>query len=77
MDENQELEIERRVNEAIASCQNCPGQAELEQMQRSFHLATFNTQGPSDQSWPQTNEFNLPTRCTRCYIVENEYATDE
>jgi hypothetical protein len=77
MDEEQVQEIERLVNAATASCRNCPGLAELEQMQRDFHMTTFNVTGPFDQSWPQIGEYNLPSRCAGCYIVEKEYATDE
>jgi len=77
MDENQQHEIERRVNDAVSSCRNCPGRSELEQMQRNFHTAAINLSSPFDLNWPQGNGFDLPARCTNCYLVENELATDE
>ena len=77
MDEEQVQDLERLVTAATASCRNCPNLSKLVQMQRNFHMATFNVQGPFDRDWPQGDEYNLPSRCAGCYIVENEYATDE
>jgi hypothetical protein len=77
MDENQQYEIERRVNNAIASCQNCSGRTDLEQMQRNFHGSTINFSSPEDDGWPQVQEYLLPGRCNSCYVVDNELAVDE
>ncbi len=77
MEQNQQLEINRKVNAAIVSCQNCTGVAELEEMQRNFHNAhgTFNRL--YGEGWPNGERYDMPVRCNSCYILDNEYATDE
>lgn len=75
--ENQQIEINRKVNAAIASCQTCAGVVELEEMQRNFHNAysTFNTL--YEEGWPNDEKYDMPARCIGCYILDQEYATDE
>jgi hypothetical protein len=76
MEQNQQLEINRKVNAAIVSCQSCAGVAELEEMQRNFHNAN-DTHDQSFEEGPNRERYEMPVRCNGCYIVDNEYATDE